>query len=364
MRALSVGKVIVVACSLMLARAAVGSCGQAACTVDTRLSAEPLRKAGQLRLDLRMEYIEQDQPWVGFHSAEVGAIERPDHQEVSSTNLTWKLGAQWAVTDRWAVSLMLPIAHREHFHLATPEHHDDTDSGDDHGDGAHTEEPAGGGEVTIGDATGIPERWNFTNIGDIQLTARYTLLQQPTPTDWGLQAFAGVKLPTGATNERNGDGEKAEMTLQPGTGSVDPIVGVNVLRDFPVTTLRGDAGAMPSFAGAMLRTPGSDGTYGYRPGTELLVNLGTSYPLTKRLSATGQLNFRYKDSDHVGDAPGVDKDFTGGEYLYVTPGLALQLAERLNALALVQVPVMQRVNGIQLVSWWNLLVGLSYELDV
>jgi hypothetical protein len=364
MRAILFRPVVVVAASLMLARAAAGSCGQAACTVDSRLSAQPLNTAGQLRLDLQMEYIEQDQPWVGFHSAEVGAIERPDHQEVSTTNMAWKLGTQWAVTERWAVWFMLPIVHREHFHLAVPEDEDGTDSASGHGGGAHSSEPASSGEVTIGDATGIPERWNFTNIGDIQLTTRYAVVPQSTPTDWGLQAFAGLKLPTGVTNERNGDGEKAEITLQPGTGSVDPIVGLNLLRGFSVPTLRGDTGIMPSFAGALLRTPGSDGTYGYRPGTELLVNLGVSYPLVSRLSAWGQLNFRYKDSDHVGNAPGVDKGFTGGEYLYVTPGLELELADRLHALALVQVPVMQRVNGIQLTSWWNLLFGVAYELDL
>ena len=54
----------------------------------------------------------------------------------------------------------------------------------------------------------------------------------------------------------------------------------------------------------------------------------------------------------------------GGEYLYLSPGVNVRLAERLVAYSDVQVPVMQRVNGIQLTSWWNLLVGLTYELDV
>ena len=62
--------------------------------------------------------------------------------------------------------------------------------------------------------------------------------------------------------------------------------------------------------------------------------------------------------------PAFRAEHTGGEALYVTPGLWIGLTERLEAQAFVQVPVMQRVNGIQLVSRWNASVGLSYRLDL
>lgn len=56
------------------------SCGQAFCTVDSRLSASQPAASGQIRFDWSMEYIEQDQPRVGFHAAEVGDLMRPDHR--------------------------------------------------------------------------------------------------------------------------------------------------------------------------------------------------------------------------------------------------------------------------------------------
>jgi len=54
----------------------------------------------------------------------------------------------------------------------------------------------------------------------------------------------------------------------------------------------------------------------------------------------------------------------GGEYLYLSPGLCVTPTDQLAGYAYVQVPVMQRVNGNQLVSEWNLLVGLTYTMDI
>jgi hypothetical protein len=300
-------------------------------------------------LDLTTEYIEQDQPWVDYHSTEVGAILREDHNEVETTNLTWNLRAEAAITDRWTLAVVLPFVHREHLHLAGESHS---------GDGEDNETD---GQVTIGDATGVPERWNFTRLGDLRLTASYAVLQGRRPEEVSLHLIAGLKLPTGDTNVRNDAGEEAEITLQPGTASVEPIFGVAVQRSFSVA----DSGTpWPVSAGFHVRTEGSDGKFGYRPGTEVVTSLATEYPVTQRFRALGQINFRYRDRDHVGDAPGVLAEDTGNEALYLTPGMRLDLTDAFGAYTYVQVPVLQRVNGIQLVSRWNLLVGLTYKFDI
>jgi hypothetical protein len=308
--------------------------------------------AGQLRLDFSTEYIEQDQPWVGYHPVEVGAVMRPDHQEVETTNLTWKLGAELAPSDRWSVSLLVPLVHREHLHLEVENHGGDGAAHEGHED----IEPSGA--VTIGKATGIPQRWNFTALGDVHVAVRYIILRPAEPGGTTLSAFAGVKLPTGKTDECNDAGQEAEIAMQPGTGSVDPLAGATLQRGFSI----GEATRLPAFFGVAAHTPGTDGRFGYRPGTELLLNAGAAYPLTSKLSALGQINFRYKDRDHVGRAPGELAADTGGEYLYVSPGLQAAILDGLALYSYVQVPVLQRVNGIQLVSRWNLLVGLSYQM--
>lgn len=327
-----------------------GSCGQTACAVDTNLAEGGALRLREVRLRLDAEYIDQDQPWVSAHAASVG--ERPaPHAEVETTNASWKLNADFGLTDRWSVSVLAPLIYREHFHLEPS----GDDQGTDGGSGQHGEEPAEG-TITIGDATGTPERWDFLKFGDMQLVAHFN---HPLGNGTRMSILAGLKLPTGDTNVRNDQGEEAEMTLQPGTGSVDPLIGASVTHNFSAADRQ-----FPSLASALVRIPGSDGRFGYRAGADAVMSAGTAYAMASRLTALLQVNFRYRDRDDAGDAPGIAEENTGGEYLYITPGVKLGLADRVELLTYVQVPVFQRVNGIQIVSRWNLLCGLTYGFDL
>lgn len=341
---------------------ALAGCGQAFCSIDSRLTETATLGPRALRLGLETEYIEQDQPWIGFHSADVGEIPRPDHNEVETTNLTWKLSAEVGLTEAWSVSLMLPIVHREHLHLEVSEHSHEHAIGQAGAGAAHGDEEDGNqGVITIGDATGVPQSWNFTRLGDLQLTTSYNLISVPGPAGRSLSIYAGLKLPTGDTGVRNSSGEQAEITLQPGTGSVDPIFGVRMQYRLP---LDGPERFVPVSLGVHVRTEGSDGKFGYRPGTEVITSLGATYPLFERLQPAFQINFRYRDRDHAGNAPGVAPEHSGGEALHLSPGLRLALTDDLDALGYVQVPVVQRVNGIQVVSRWNLLFALTYRFEI
>lgn len=333
------------------------SCGQAVCSLEPRLTEQASVGRGRLRFTFETEYIEQDQPWTRFHAVDVGEVPRSDHDEVETTNVNWRWIAEIGVTDTWSVGLHLPLLYREHLHLASVHHLDI-------GSGAHNgEEPGDGGDaaddgtVTIGDATGVPERWTFARLGDMRLTASHTT--RPA-ADTEIVLYAGLELPTGETSVRNGAGEEAEITLQPGSGSIDPLFGASIRHRFRLAS----GTVLPAALGVHVRTEGSDGKFGYRPGTEVLAGAGARYPLFDRLQPALQVNFRYRDRDHVGDAPGVHKKDTGGEALYISPGVWIGLTDRIDANAYVQVPVFQRVNGVQLVSRWNLFAGLTFRLDL
>jgi hypothetical protein len=151
------------------------------------------------------------------------------------------------------------------------------------------------------------------------------------------------------------------VTIQPGSGSTDVFAGATWqsgwLRN---TSLKGEMGhttLIPFFASVTLRHNGR-GTNRYRKGDELQVNAGSEYPINSRVNVLGQINLRQALKDSIGDTfenPGL----TGGTHLYVSPGLRITLGHGLSAYTYIQLPMYEHVNGAQLTSRRNLLVGIQ-----
>ena len=308
------------------------SCGQAFCPVESAAITERPTGAKELTLDASWEYIDQDQPRVGTHSTGVGHLPSPEHDEVETVNRTYKLIGQYGVTDRFALGLVLPIVHRNHRHIVREER-----------------------EL---------ESWDFSGVGDMQAWARYSLIVPRAPSDRSLGIGLGVKLPTGGTGMKNGEGEPAEITLQPGTGSTDVLTHLIFTQPLNLPAPGGRRAWAPVFTSATARFTGTDGRFGYRAGTEVLMNLGMAYPLFQRVHLLGQLNWRYRDRDDAGDAEGVPEANTGGEALFLSPGVRIRVIDELWVYGLVQIPLYQRVNGIQLTANWNLLLGATFRFSV
>ncbi|MCS6924835.1 MAG: transporter [Candidatus Binatia bacterium] len=323
----------------------LASCGQAFCPIETSSIVENPLGAGQLYLNFVYEHIDQDIPYTGTNRVRVGRIPR-FHDEISTRNNTYKFTLEYGVTSRLTVGALFPLLDRLHRHIDNEE-----------------QEVIGGGlgETEI---VRVPNRWRYIEFGDMQLTARYLLLPQTTPYTPALSLIVGLKLPTGRTGVRNDDGEKAELTLQPGNGSWDGIVGVSLVKNFSVQTVRRETALAPVFISALGRFPVGTGKFGYEPGGEMFLNLGLAYPLLRRLDLLGQINFHYKDRDDVGHAPGVVQADTGREELFLSPGVRYRLTDSMAIYTLVQFAVYRRVNGIQLTSDWNFTSGIFYRFTL
>lgn len=346
----------VAAVSLMATAPAslLAACGQAFCPIETSSLVEHPLGSGQLYFNFVYEYIDQDRPFIGTSRAKVGELPR-EHDEVSTRNNTYRFMLDYGVTPRFTLGVMLPLLDRLHRHVEHEEHGDDDHDGeqDTHNEGAAQEE-----------ATRIPRRWRYLAFGDMQVTARYLLLQAATPYSPSFSLIFGAKLPTGRTGVTNGFGEKAELTLQPGNGSWDGILGFACTQNFAAKTLGREAALAPVFATLLWRFPVGVGKFGYEPGGELFLNIGTAYPLWRKLELLGQINFYYKDRDDVGHAPGVVQADTGREQLFLSPGVRYHLTDSMAVYAFMQFAVYRRVNGIQLTSDWNFTSGLYYRFDV
>jgi hypothetical protein len=160
-----------------------------------------------------------------------------------------------------------------------------------------------------------------------------------------LWLIGGVKLPTGADDRRNADGEIGELPIQPGTGTTDGIVGFSY---------ESQAGAAPLFVSATYQFRGSRDEY--RVGNELQLNAGVSHPVNTSLDALLQVNGRFRARDGSSDPDEVR--LSGGRYVYASPGLRVSRGGSA-FYALVQLPLTQKVNAIQLTSTVNYVAGVQ-----
>lgn len=321
------------------------SCGQAFCPIETSSVTEQPLWSGQLSVNLVYEFIDQDRPFIGTSRARVGEMPRA-HDEVSTRNQTYKLALDYGLTPRLTLGILVPFLDRLHRHID------------------NEEQEVVGGSLEDTEIVRVPERWRYLEFGDIQLTTRYQLLHSLTPLRPSLSLIVGAKVPTGRTGVKHDAGETAELTLQPGNGSWDGLIGLSYVQSVSVSTLRHETALAPFFVTTLARFPVGVGKFGYEPGPEVFFNVGFAYPLLRKLDLLGQLNFHYRDRDDIGHAPGVEQEDTGREELFLSPGVRYHLTPHCTLYALVQFAVYRRVNGIQLTSDWNFTSGISYRFNL
>jgi len=273
-----------------------------------------LTETSQLVADLSFQYIDQDR-LKGSSDLET------EHHELQTVNRLTTLQVSYLVAPRFQLSATLPFISRSHRHL----------------------------EIESGEL----ERWSFGALGDAAVQGRFRVSK-------ALWLSAGAKLATGARHESNGD-EEAEVTIQPGSGSTDVLLGASwqsgFVRNTSIQGPMGSAALIPVFVSATLRLNGR-GTHRYKKGDELQVNVGSEYPLTERIHLLGQINLRQQDKDSVGDTE-ENPELTGGTHLYLSPGLRVTLGNSTSLYGYVQIPVYEDVNGAQLVARRNLLIGIQ-----
>jgi hypothetical protein len=296
------------------------SCGSESCPLDKA----SLWNESQLSFELSQQYIDQDQPRVGTHDAAVGAI-ASHHDEVRTVNRISTARAAYRPSDAWAFSAALPFVNRTHEH--------------------------------IHNHLGVPEyqRWNYAHVGDLEAIAlrRFTSGMDAKRTFF---VTAGFKAPTGVTEVEEVDGDQPEPSARPGTGSWDVLAGLGAEWKLHGPSF-GGGGEMPIRASVNGRWNGR-GTENYQVGGELTAYLGTEVPFARAASLLFQTNLRVRAKDDVGNFD-AEAGNTGGTAVYLSPGLKFAVGPHLSLYGLFQVPVYQRVNGIQVVSDSNLYFGVS-----
>ncbi len=296
------------------------ACSSCGCSLTSDWLSQGLVALPGTTVDLRYDYVPQDQLRSGTGTVDRAAISLPASREIEhytdNSYLTATVDRQFNAV--WGVDLQVPVIVRPH---AT---------------------------VSQGDTE---ESFSRTNgLGDVRLTARWQGIGGPGIT--GLQF--GLKLPTGnfGQNFRAGPqaGSPVDRGLQPGTGTTDALIGAyqfgQLVKNFDFVLQ------------AQAQIP-LDGRDLYRPGLAGTASAGLHYVHWRGITPQLQLNLRLAEKDHGLNS---DRDNSGGELLYAAPGLIARLGPRAAVFGYVQLPLYERVNGFQLAPRYTASIGLHYRL--
>lgn len=305
----------------LVASATHASCGSAFCNVNTNWSLQGVWTQPGPHVDLRFEYIDQDQPMSGNRRVSVGEIPM-HHDEVKTINRNVLTTIDYGFNETWGITAIVPIVDRSHEHIHN--HH-----------GAK-----------------LVETWSFTQLGDIRIQGRYqTHFGEATAERAGFAgATLGLVLPTGATDVANGEGAVAERSLQPGTGTTQLALSAYYRQALPVY-------ASSWYAQVAAQLP-LNSYRDYKPGNVVAVDLGYRYDASDRLGLNLQLNYVFKSRDK---GPEAEPDDSGGQTLSLAPGVTYAFTPAIQAYGFVAAPLYRYVNGVQLTANWSAAAGVSMQ---
>lgn len=310
-----------VAALAIAAPAPVLACSSCGCTLTADWLAQGLVTQPGTTIGLRYDYIPQTRLRSGHHPVDRGSIALPVDREIEryTYNHYWTASIDRQFDADWGVNLQLPFVYRPHATTAE-------------GDTALSTSHTGG-------------------LGDVRVVGRW----QGLSTDRAITGVQfGLQLPTGRIHQRfdggPGEGEEVDRGLQPGFGVAQAILGLYrtgpLVRDLEY--ILQVEGQLPLHRRDR-----------YRPGAYVQASAGVHYTRWKGLTPQLQLNFRANEKDRGENS---DTDNSGGEQLYLAPGLIADLGHGASAFAYVQLPVYQRVIGYQITPRATASVGLQYRL--
>ncbi len=301
----------------ILAAPSHASCGSAFCTLMTDRYAHG---TGAPYLgwsaDVRLEAVTQTQLRSGTTNLDASQVTGEEAIERHTKNLNLVTTLDYGINADWSVSLRIPVVKRDHLHdLVDP-------------------------------VSGLPstsEQWRFTKLADVQALARRQFVADDGAAAYAL--YGGLKLPTGAINVTNGDGSRAERALQPGSGTTDLTLGAAGRRAVGLTD---------AVIGQVSVSQALNSREEFKPGQRIEVSAGWSHAYSAGLGAVLQLNCRQRARDSGAQS---EPDNSGSTMVDLSPGITFGVGHDSTLYAYVQVPLYQKVNGIQLVPRSALALG-------
>ncbi|MBS0584045.1 MAG: hypothetical protein JSS42_13180 [Proteobacteria bacterium] len=296
----------------------VFACSACGCTLSSDWGSQGLVTSKGWRFDARFDFFDQDQLREGTSSVARAGLAIPNAREVQqyTTNRNYTFALDYSPGKDWGVSVALPWFNRSH------------------------------GTIVAGDEAVSTS--HDQGIGDLRVLARYSGFDAQRAT--GIEF--GLKLPTGtfASKFETGpqEGETIDRGLQLGTGTTDLLLGA-----YHFGAFNADWGY---FGQALLQLP-LNSREDFKSGAGLNLNAGLRYTASETFVPQLQVNARIEKRERGANA---DVDNSGATLIYLSPGVTWNFSHRFSAYAFAQMPLHQRVNGLQIETRWSGSVGLHY----
>ena len=307
------------AATLLLAAASADAlaCSACGCTLNADWATQGLTSRTGLTADLRVDWFNQSDLRSGTGRVNRASLPLPDDEEIQqhTINSNATLTLDYGLDANWGVTLVLPWLDRHHTTLAE-------------------------GDTDISSS-------RSSSLGDVRVLARY--MGWSEGQDWGLQF--GLKLPTGDSHGVDFDagpqqGQMLDRGLQPGTGSTDLLLGAFKFGAIGETA--------DWFGQALLQVPVAFDR-AFKPGLGANLTAGVRWHGLGAVVPQMQFNSRLEKRETGSEA---DTPNSGATLVYFSPGATFDLSEKASVYLFGQLPVYQRVNGMQLEPKWSLSAGV------
>ncbi len=190
-----------------------------------------------------------------------------------------------------------------------------------------------------------------SGLGDIKLVGRYRLLAQKQKDPFNLAIGAGLKMPTGKTDEEDSSDTCLPGFLQTGSGSWDPVIELGAHKVM-------GRHWVSSYLMYQLSTEGELGDRDFEKPDMFKYNLGYAYALSRLFDLQLELNGVVKSKAEL---EGQKKDNTGGHILYLSPGVHFKFSKGKHLDLCVPIPIYRDLNGVQLSEDHRICAKLAFK---
>ena len=202
-----------------------------------------------------------------------------------------------------------------------------------------------------------------TGLGDAVVLAKYGFLNA-MGTSSDITLGVGAKVPLGSYEEANDIGITYIADLQPGSGAWDLILYTSLSKNFgfrPSTT----------FSARMIyRATGKNKdyleglqTYEYGNEVQLFFGISDEFVIFKKQLISPNIMVKYRNA-RKDEIDSVDLSNTGGNWIFLIPGLSLKFSKNISFITRAEIPVSSNVDGTQLTPTYRLTSGFLIHFNL